>query len=172
MGEFRRKPGESLGLSLDLRPDPQSTRFVRAFLFDKNGSAFVPAFLDLADAGGGTFVDNTFTMPSTPQIRAKYRVYLDAAYTEEDCEYLGSEDVFDLDELVPSQLPSDVSLTAEVFDGKIEAIASDERMIGQMETKNLTGIVEDSDDLETSKQTPKLSASASDEKLSGEIEDC
>lgn len=173
MSVFKRRPGQTLGLRLDLLPEPDEARFVRAFLFDKDGAALVPAFVDLADLGSGIHVENSTSMQSVPQMVAKYQVYFDAARTElDDCEFLGGVDVYDLEELVPSQLPSDVSLTAEVKDVELAAVASDGGIIGELKDESLVAEIDEIEDVETAQKTTSVSAGIETPKLSAEIDDC
>ena len=172
MGEFKRKPGESLGLSLDLRPAPDETKYVRAFLVDKDGAPLTPSFVNLIDNGGGNFTENSLVMQSVVQMRAKYRVFLDSGYTEEDtCEYLGGEDVFDLDSLTAQQLPPDSSVTG-VVQGQIvvEGEIKEEKVTGVTESEKLTGTVEDPDDFEAIDLSSSVSGNVNEEKIEGKIE--
>ena len=173
MGEFKRKPGETLGLSLDLRPDPGETRYVRAFFFDKAGAALAPNFINLTDNGGGSFSENTVVMQSIPQMRAKYRVFFDAAYTEEDdCEYLGGEDVFDLDELVATQLPPDSTVKGSVQgEVVVQGEVNDEKLKGNVGSEKLSGRVEDPEALEANEGDSSVSADVKSDTIKGKI-DC
>lgn len=170
-GEFLRKPGDKLGLSLDLRPEPDVTRFVTAFLFDKDGVALVPASVNLTDNGGGNHTENSTTMQSVPQMRAKYRVFFDAGRTNEDvCEYLGSEDVFDRDSLTAQQLPGDsrvtgkvqgqINIKGKIIEGKVSATTKSEK---------LTATVQDPD-LEASEKSENVSGEVNQENIKGKID--
>lgn len=171
MGEFKRKPGEVLGLNLDLRPEPDSPRYVRAFFYDIDGAALIPSFLDLVDLGGGRHVDSTATMQSVSQMRVNYRVYLDAARTEEDeCEYLGAQDVFDLDQLVPSQLPSDVKLTAEISDGSLSAEFGDNSAVGDLDSESLEAFAFDPKSLDSSESSTSVEADSDSSSLKADID--
>lgn len=171
MGEFSRRAGQTLGLSLDLRPTPDVTRFVTAFLFDKDGNALAPASVNLTDQGNGNHVENSTTMQSVPQMRAKYRVFFDAGRTDEDdCEYLGGEDVFDLDDLQPSELPGDSKLTGVLQSQvTIKGEIADGDLSGEIKTDKLSGQVQDPDALEGKDEASKLDAEINSEELKGKL---
>ena len=169
MGEYKRKPGETLGLSLDLRPDPGVTRYVRAFFFDKDGAALAPNFIDLTDNGSGSFSENSVTMQS---MRAKYRVFEDSGYSIEDCEYLGAEDVFDLDELVATQLPPDSTVKGSIQgEVVVQGEVRDEGLKGNVGSEKLSGTIEDPEDLEANEDGSSVSADVKSDTIKGKI-DC
>jgi hypothetical protein len=170
MGEFKRRAGQSLGLSLDLRPDPSETRYVSAFLFDKSGAPLVPASVNLTDNGGGNFTENTTPMQSTAQMRAKYRVFEDAGRTIEDCEYLGGEDTFDLEELLPSQLPGEPSLTGEIqSQTELMGELKEPEIEAMIQDQPLAGELTDERELEGDKESTELSGDIDEQNLEGEI---
>jgi len=103
MAEFRRKVGTTLGLKLLLKPADDSL-FVRAFLTDKAGVALSPASVDLANVGGGQYVENTQLMQATDQMVASYRVFDDSGFTLLNGEFPGDTDYFDKE--TPSSAPS------------------------------------------------------------------
>lgn len=123
MAEFRRRVAQTLGLNLTLKP-ADDTKFVRAFLFDKDGAALIPPFTNLPSTGNGGYTENTRSMPNTSQVRADMHVYEDAAYTKESCEFLGDTDYFDLD---------DSAQETTVVAGKLRGI---------LRATELTGILE------------------------------
>jgi len=94
MSDFDRKVGDTLGLRLALYP-ADDTKFVQAFLTDKNGGAV--AVVPLPNVGAGIYLNNTVQMPQTLQVFARYVVYEDSGFTTVSCDYPGGSDVFDLD---------------------------------------------------------------------------
>ena len=172
MGVFDRRAGQVLGLRLDLLPQPSEARFVTAFLFDKSGNALTPASVELTDIGNGAHVEDTQVMQSVQQMVAKYIVYLDAARTQVDNEeYLGGVDVFDLDELVPAQLPSEVSLTAEINDVELGADVGDLTLDAEVDGQELTGEIDEiEDDFAVNQAVDELSTNTKQPSLEAEIE--
>lgn len=169
---FKRLAGDALNLNFDLFPEPDSTRFVRAFLFDKDGSALTPATVDLTDVGGGRFVETATVMQNIPLMKTRIQVYNDSGYTELDCEYPGDTDCYELDSLLPTQLPNaegieanfgpDVNLGAEMEDGGINAeISSDE----------IQATISAEDEIEAQHEaTPEVAASLDSDEIKANIE--
>lgn len=172
MGVFDRRAGQVLGLRLDLLPPPSEARFVTAFLFDKSGNALTPASVDLNDIGSGAHVEDSQVMQSVPQMVAKYIVYLDSARTQVDNdEYLGDVDVFELDELVPSQLPGEVSLTAEINDVELGADVGDLTLDADVDGQELIGEIDEiEDDFAVNQDAQELSTNTKQPSLEAEIE--
>lgn len=114
MGEYKRKVNDPLNLKLKLSPSSLGTGlFARAFLTDRNGAAI--ATLDMTEIAPGIFAENTFVMPNTPQVVARFQAFKDAGFTEESPDFFDTIDVFDRDDFDPLTL---VKPPAQVF-GKI-----------------------------------------------------
>ena len=169
MAEYKRRAGVTLGLSLALSPRDDS-KFVRAFLTDKSGAALATPSVDLTSIGGGIYVDNTFTMPSTAQVRARYVVFEDSGYTQEDCEHPGDTDTFDLDDLLPSQLPGDEVLTAEVDSVELEAEVSEGELEANVESGSVEADLDEVENLEAEADATDLEADTDSSELEGNIE--
>lgn len=135
---FKRLAGAALNLRHDLIPTPDVQKYVRAFLTDKNGASVGAGTVDLTAVNFASFVDTAETMPSTDQLVAKFVVYEDSGYTVEDCEYPGDTDVYVLDNLLPTQLPGDPVLEAEVTTVELEAEITE----GEIEAEIETGEIE------------------------------
>lgn len=136
--EFKRLAGAALNLRHDLIPTPSVQKYVRAVLTDKNGASVVPGTLNLTAVNFGVYVETSFAMPSTDQVVARFEVFDDDQYTKPSCDYLGDTDIYELDNLLPTQLPGDEVLEAEVITAEVEA----EVTSGFLEAEVITGELE------------------------------
>lgn len=108
---FERNVGDPLNLKYKLSPSSLGTGlFARAFLTDRTGAAL--ATLDLSEIAPGVYAENSFTMPNTAQVVARFQAYRDAGFTQEACEFPDTIDIFELSNFDPSTL---VKPPAQIF---------------------------------------------------------
>jgi len=106
---FKRKVGEKLNLKLALSNGLED-KFVRAYLRDEAGLDL--GFQTLTHLANGVYSESTQTMPNKAQVTALFKVFNDAGFLDEACEFPRVLDIFDLDLLDPLQL---VPIPAAVF---------------------------------------------------------
>lgn len=167
---FKRFAGDPLNLSLDLFPAPTETKYARAFFFDKDGAALSPAFVNLIDQGGGRFTDTTIAMPSTSIVNARFEVYTDDQYSDVDHQYLGGTDAYELDSLLPTQLPGAPELEAEITTVELEAEITEGELEAEFDSGSLTAEIEESTDLDAELESTEVEAETTSTELEGEID--
>lgn len=101
----KRLVGSKLNLKISLS-DGNTSRFVRAFLYDLDGLPLTPAYVDLVHQDKGLYSDNIATMPNKDQVSAVYRVYQDAGRTILDANYAQALDLFEKETFDPASLVS------------------------------------------------------------------
>ena len=167
---FKRFAGDALNLNHDLFPAPDEARFVRTFFFDRNGAALVPAFVNLNDNGGGRFSNTSIAMQSTPLMKARHQVYLDSGYSELDCEYPGDTDCYELDNLLPTQLPGAPELEAEISNVELEAEITEGTLEAEVESGEAEAEIDSSLVLEAEVESQEVDAETTTTQLEGEID--
>lgn len=139
--------GKTLFLRYDLWPTPVSQKYVRAFFQDKNGNSVAPGSVDLLPVNFNTYVDTTQTMPSIDLLNVIYLVYDDAAYTEESYEFPGCREAYELDNLLPTQLPGEPSLEAEIFSSSYVADIEGGELQADLQGSEVTADLEANENL-------------------------
>jgi len=117
-----RTVGEPLRLRASLT-DGATDKFVRAFLFNSNGSPHSPATVDLVHANEGIYADDdTVLMPNQAQILVKYKVFDDSAFTElNDCDYDQHSHCFELSKFDPVSIrPTNQVVRAGVSQARVQ----------------------------------------------------
>lgn len=100
------KAGDPIVLSLQLETGA-TDRFVRAFIYDVAGVPFAGSPRDLAHVAAGLYSDSGLIFPSDKfELRAVFKVYLDAGFTILDPEHGDSIEVYRLDTLDPALIAS------------------------------------------------------------------
>lgn len=130
MSFIRRVVGEPLHLRLNLGAN-DTNKFVRAFL-TYNNTPLVPAFTDLIHFGDGLFGDDARLMPNLVHIDVKYKVYLDAGYTQEDPSYQSGFDSYEKEILDPTNFvpPFPQQVFAQFEKASIEAKVESKAELG------------------------------------------
>lgn len=111
------KLGERLYLDLQLW-DGATDQHPVAYLYDGNGAELPMNPVILNHVSRGFYSDDTRRMPSTPLVRAVFKVYTDAAHTIMSDKYSDAIDAFELEK--PEVTPV---------------------LIGMIDSKDITGIV-------------------------------
>lgn len=122
---FERKVGDPLNLKYKLSPSSLGTGlFARAFLTDRTGAAL--ATLDLSEIAPGVYAENSFTMPNTAQVVARFQAYRDAGFTQEACEFPDTIDIFELSDFDPASLVRPAAqISAVIAQDKIKTLVDD-----------------------------------------------
>lgn len=119
--------GEPIRLNLQLF-DGATDKHVRTWVLDDNGNLLSGTPLSLAHQGYGLYANKSLLMPNTKQVKAVYRVYLDAGFANPSPIHSDAIDVFNLT----------VTESAEHVVGYIE---TDIVLDGYLEMNDLTGQV-------------------------------
>lgn len=147
MSAFLRAVGDPLNLKYKLSPSSLGTGlFARAFLTDRTGAAL--ATLDLTEIAPGVYSNNTFTMPDTPQVVARFQAYKDAGFTQEACEFPDTIDIFEL---------------GSIGGGSTTVTINAARIEGEIAQDKIQGVVGDSDEV--------LAQIENDQAILGQIND-
>ncbi len=99
------KLGDPVRLNLQLF-DGATDKFVRAWVLDDSGALLPGTPVALSHQGYGLYANKSIAMPSTPQLKAVYRVYLDADFAEPSPIHSDAIDVFDLE--IATQLATEI----------------------------------------------------------------
>lgn len=144
------KFGQLIDLNLKLEGDNGSV-FPVASLRDQDGVGI--AVVPLQHSGDGLYQNDTFPMPNQREVTAEYRIYSDAAFTNEiTCNYELDFDIFRLNETLEAveNLQTQVAILASggspgeslvgfVADGT-------DKLVGLIHDSGLlTGIIKDAD---------------------------
>ena len=166
---FKRFAGNALNLSLDLFPAPAETKYVRAFLYDKDGVALAPASVDV---GGGRFVETSTVMQNIPLMKARLEVYTDAGYTELDCEYPGEIGCYELDSLLPTQMPTAEGIDANFGDEASLGASLEDVEIGVgIISDEIKAEISSDDEVEANTEgEPEVSASLDSDEIKANLE--
>lgn len=97
-GGFIRQVGKPMRLNSTLT-NGQTDLFVRATLRDQNGDLLSPSTQNVPHKSAGFYLDITKLMPDLPNVFVKYKVFRDAAFLIEACEFPERTDIFKRDEL-------------------------------------------------------------------------
>lgn len=172
MGKLHKRfAGDELNLNHDLFPAPTETKFVRAFFFDVDGNALSPASVDMVDKGGGRFIDTTILMQNVPMMKVRFQVYTDSGYTELDCEYPGDTDCYELDSLLPTQLPSAESITANIEPAaEVQASMEDVSLDVQIGSDEIKASISSEEELQADQATDDVAASLDSDEIKANIE--
>jgi hypothetical protein len=125
--------GEKIRLNLQLW-DGATNRFVRAYLYDADGTQI--ASVNLAHLARGLYEDDSIQMPSTAQVRAVYRVYTNPSYTQVSEKHSDSIDVFVLDSAGPSNCEELIGVI-ETGEELIGTVSEAEEIIGEIDECDL-----------------------------------
>lgn len=168
MGEFKRRAGQPLRLKFMTFPADNSL-FVRAFLFDEN-MASIGSPINLTSVGNGCYTENSFAMTSNPEIVAKYKAYEDAAFTIDACEYPGASDIFELDDLLPTQLPDSVDISAQMeVASEFQVDISPSEIKVDLEITNINVKIESEDEIVAKEENVEMATDFDSDEFSANL---
>ena len=128
---FEREVGEKLRLSALLE---DNDKYVQAFLYDASNSLI--SIANLSFSANGLYVNDVETMPNQDQVKAIYKVYEDAGFTELSCEYGTAIDYYEKVEIETGNLVDPTRISAKVTDNptQIGNVLTDQIITGEIES--------------------------------------
>jgi hypothetical protein len=158
------KVGDPLQLSVDLE-DGETDLYPQAELLDADEAAISGSPVDLVHTSDGRYVNQSVAMPSTQEVIARYKIYVDAAHTTLSEDYvqriterfIRNDNSEALEQLISGTLPGQELIGFLEDDGELTGHVFDDGLFltGEIETNGeLLGFIEDEEFLEGFVQGP------------------